>query len=131
MHLYEKGGFFKEHQDTLHAANHYATIVIRLPTGNQGGQLAILSETPDGSPEWIETECYYSSFGYAIFLTDIKHQVLPASNHLQSFWRFVTIAQQDWTANEQFALASLLEYHCVPFLFMHRHRDYDLSHFLG
>lgn len=39
MHIYKEGGKFSRHKDTIHAPNHYATLVISIPTEYTGGEL--------------------------------------------------------------------------------------------
>jgi len=42
MHIYEEGGFFLPHKDTLHADNHVATFVVGLPgIEYKGGELVV------------------------------------------------------------------------------------------
>ncbi len=39
MQIYQKGGKFENHKDTIHAPNHYATLVVSIPTTFTGGEL--------------------------------------------------------------------------------------------
>jgi len=39
MHIYNEGGKFEKHKDTLHATNHYATLIVGIGTQFKGGEL--------------------------------------------------------------------------------------------
>lgn len=70
MHIYEQGGHFQKHADTLHGPNHYATLLIPVPTEYEGGKLVLEANGRENIIDLKETD-------YVAFLTDLKHQVLP------------------------------------------------------
>ena len=72
MQIYGEGGFFKEHKDTVHAPNHFATLVIFLNSGYEGGELEV--ETEDRLYRFSG-----NSHLYAVFYTDMMHRVLPVT----------------------------------------------------
>jgi len=39
MQIYQEGGKFERHKDTIHAPNHYATLVVSIPVKFTGGEL--------------------------------------------------------------------------------------------
>jgi DnaJ family protein A protein 2 len=67
MHIYEVGGHFEKHKDTIHAPNHYATLVMGLNSEYTGGELVLEA---NGKDHILDVKN-----GYAIFLTDMNHQV--------------------------------------------------------
>ena len=65
MQIYEVGGHFKPHKDTIHAPNHYATLVIAVPESKfKGGLLCVDNKKID-----------FNVSSYALFMTDIEHSV--------------------------------------------------------
>ncbi len=72
MHIYEEGGKFEKHIDTLHAPNHYATLIVPLPNPYEGGQFVL---EVDGKQEKPDLK-----FKYLLFLTDLPHQVGPVTS---------------------------------------------------
>ena len=81
MHVYKEGGKFTRHKDTIHAPNHYATLVISVPTDFQGGELLLYENKNDETPL---TECKFKEYLYkensVIFLTDVEHEVLEVKS---------------------------------------------------
>ena len=69
---YQKGGFFKEHCDTLHAKDHFATLIIFPPGQNfTGGELVLIDDNVKetfvaNDPEKTVMVAFY---------TDLKHRV--------------------------------------------------------
>ena len=109
MQIYQKGGKFESHKDTIHAPNHYATLVVSIPTRFTGGELvsssrvapphdAIEKEYNEREEEVDETEvaevedevdknkylfkCNFSNYyeKSIIFLTDVNHEVKPITS---------------------------------------------------
>ena len=77
MQIYKEGGMFKKHKDTIHAPNHYATLIVFLPEFYDGGELCLYN---DGK---ILKEVKQTCTGYCdmvIFLTDVEHEVLPVKS---------------------------------------------------
>ena len=71
MQIYEVGGKFEKHKDTIHSPNHYATCVVNIPTKFKGGELILYN-----SDNSILYECKFGySSGSILFLTDIDHEV--------------------------------------------------------
>jgi hypothetical protein len=68
MHLYRPGDFFVAHKNTVHANNHYATVVVVLPGEFTGGQLNVQDEV-------FFTSSSTSHVQYCAFFTDCIHQV--------------------------------------------------------
>jgi len=72
MQIYKKGGMFTKHKDTIHAPNHYATLVVFIPTKYLGGDLCLYNKGE--LVKKIESSNYFQMI---IFLTDLEHEVLP------------------------------------------------------
>lgn len=80
LQMYGVNGHFKEHTDTLHHANHVATLLIRLPTTYTGGELMLT-----GNP-W---EHYGDSYLHWIaFFTDTPHEVKPVKSGFRAMLQF-------------------------------------------
>lgn len=103
MQIYQEGGKFERHKDTIHAPNHYATLVVSIPVKFTGGELcggvapphdAILKskeevEVADEVEEVLENEDHNYLFKTnlsdyyeksIIFLTDLDHEVKPVTS---------------------------------------------------
>lgn len=70
--MYEAGGMFVKHRDTLHAPNHYATLIVGFPSDYTGGEFVL--ELSDGSENQIDMKTKRSN-KFVIFLTDMPHYV--------------------------------------------------------
>jgi hypothetical protein len=73
MQIYQKGGKFKRHKDTVHASNHYATLVVSVPTEFKGGKLILYENKGDEEP--LTEYKYNYNEGSILFLTDVEHEV--------------------------------------------------------
>lgn len=71
--VYESGGHFTKHQDTLHGDNHIASLVIVFGDC-EGGDLVI---DHDGSQ--VTLSAASNQLKYAMFFTDCRHEVLPVT----------------------------------------------------
>lgn len=83
MHIYEEGGKFERHIDTLHAPNHYATLVVGVPGPSQyeGGEFML---EVDGQEHQIDLRANQDgkgsiSFNFVVFLTDLPHEIKPVT----------------------------------------------------
>ncbi len=58
MQIYQEGGKFESHKDTIHTPNHYATLVVSIPTTFTGGELVSCSRVapPHDAVEKVEKE---------------------------------------------------------------------------
>ena len=76
MHIYQEGGKFEKHKDTLHASNHYATLIVGIDTKFNGGKLHLY----ENEKELIT--CSFNCWGEnsIIFLTDVEHEVMPVTS---------------------------------------------------
>lgn len=77
MHIYEKGGKFKCHRDTLHAANHFATLIVGVTWNFSGGQLIVHENNDKQHIIKFNSKCYQNQckIKYAVFVTDAYHEV--------------------------------------------------------
>ncbi|KAJ3055670.1 hypothetical protein HK097_009788 [Rhizophlyctis rosea] len=75
LQMYEVGGHFKRHRDTVHSTNHYGTLIVGLPTneGYEGGEFVLYP--PDREPVTIDLQVDHWQRRYAVFLTDLEHEV--------------------------------------------------------
>lgn len=74
MQIYKEGGKFTRHKDTIHAPNHYATLVVSLNSNKfKGGELVLYKNDSD---EVLHSKSFNSYCDNGIiFLTDIDHEV--------------------------------------------------------
>ena len=80
MQIYKEGGKFKRHKDTVHAPNHYATLVLGITYDYMGGDLVLYGD--DGNEL---TQCNFNTRVYEsiMFLTDVDHEVLPVTSGIR------------------------------------------------
>ena len=79
LHMYEEGGMFLTHRDTLHASNHYATLIVGLPTEYTGGEFAL--EVENGKEKKFDLRSKNGN-KFLIFLPDMRHQILKVRQSL-------------------------------------------------
>ena len=77
LHLYETGGMFVKHRDTVHAPNHHATLIVSLPCEYTGG--AFVLEIGEGKTQEYDF-LPRDQVHYLLFLTDMPHQVMPVES---------------------------------------------------
>ena len=97
MHIYEKGGKFEKHKDTLHAANHYATLIITYPTTFKGGYFVL---EVDGEPQSFCWE-NASESKYLIFLTDMPHEVKEVTEGTRVVLQYDVYLEDNPLANDE------------------------------
>ncbi|KAF9017792.1 hypothetical protein BDZ89DRAFT_1140493 [Hymenopellis radicata] len=81
LNIYDKGGFFKPHQDTPRAENMFGSLVIVFPTPHEGGTLILR----DGDVEWTFDAARLLASAtpeapkvtYVAFYSDLEHEVTP------------------------------------------------------
>jgi hypothetical protein len=85
--IYEEGGMFKPHRDTLRGENNIATLVVTLPVcgGAKGGELILFHESitsNDGDTETVELLPLDESHNaeWCAFFTDVVHEVKPVTS---------------------------------------------------
>lgn len=77
LHIYEAGGFFESHVDTLHAPNHFATLIIALPTEHEGGDLTVTHNGWDNV--FTSDKDHWMGLPWCAFFTDCHHSVAPVT----------------------------------------------------
>lgn len=80
LQMYGVNGHFKKHTDTLHHANHVATLLIRLPTTFTGGELLLDKYKWDPYPN--------PHLDYIAFFTDTPHEVKPVKSGFRAMLQF-------------------------------------------
>ncbi len=96
MQIYQEGGKFERHKDTIHAPNHYATLVVNVSKIFTGGELVLYKnsyeknernelETETEKNENILHTCKFTDWneGSILFLTDIDHEVKPVKSGIR------------------------------------------------
>lgn len=73
--LYEEGGHFKTHKDTVKEPGMFGTLVIQLPSQFSGGT-SIVSHQGESKRFELEVDCE-SKFQYTAFYADCEHENLP------------------------------------------------------
>lgn len=89
LHMYGPGGKFEDHVDTLHAADHVATVVLALPSTHVGGLLRVRHNGEavefDFSKKPRLNKYRRKFLRYGVFFTDCTHSV----QEVTSGWRVV------------------------------------------
>jgi len=107
MHIYEPGGHFKWHRDTLHGDDHIATLVFVLPTKFKGGQLQFCGKWYFNDPPKSADKCCDDDSEpgenelvatkntdemklplWNIFYTDHYHRVTPVTEGIRIVLQF-------------------------------------------
>lgn len=102
MHIYEKGGLFMKHRDTLHAPNHFATLIIGINNNYSGGNLII-----DDLHQNIQHEIKFNSKSqydkdfvhFAIFTTDSYHQVTEVTDGVRVVLQYDLYLEENESEN--------------------------------
>jgi len=104
MHIYQPGGHFEEHADTLHGPDHMATLVIGLPVKHKGGALVVKSfaDALDKRDfgEFFSTGIT-TSLPYAAFFTDCKHTVKPVTEGTRVVLQYDLFKEPNNTQDEE------------------------------
>ncbi|KAF8915525.1 hypothetical protein CPB85DRAFT_1432835 [Mucidula mucida] len=81
LNVYDKGGFFKPHQDTPRAENMFGSLVIVFPTPHEGGTLILRDEglewTFDAAQLLASVTSEAPKVAYVAFYSDVEHEVMP------------------------------------------------------
>ncbi|KAF9017802.1 hypothetical protein BDZ89DRAFT_1074557 [Hymenopellis radicata] len=81
LNVYDKGGFFKAHQDTPRAENMFGSLVIVFPTPHEGGTLILRDEGVEWSFDAAQLLASVTSetpnVAYVAFYSDLEHEVMP------------------------------------------------------
>jgi len=91
--IYEKDGFFAEHADTQHGADHLGTLVICLPVEHEGGEFILFDDgnelklpfdelVKDGEVPWVA------------FYSDVKHKVEVVKSGVRMTLQYDLMAQK-------------------------------------
>ena len=90
MQIYQEGGKFERHKDTIHAPNHYATLVVNVPNSFTGGELVLYKDSYRNEENKLENEnilhtCKFTGWdeGSILFLSDIDHEVKPVKSGIR------------------------------------------------
>ncbi len=94
MHIYKKGGMFLTHCNTLHALNHYATLIVGLPMEYTGGKFVL--DVGDG-----KTECFdfqnMDTNQFLVFLTGMPHQVMKIKTGVRVVLQYDMYLKDKWS----------------------------------
>jgi hypothetical protein len=77
--IYDEGGFFDKHIDTLHGSNHFATLLLCLPSQHEGGTLLVSHGKETKRIEFDKMSSDNKLFQWACFFTDCVHEVQPVT----------------------------------------------------
>lgn len=96
MQIYEKGGKFNRHKDTIHSPNHYATLVLNIPVPKapfKGGELVLYKNDTDE----VLTDCNFKIYydNSIIFLTDIDHEVKEVTDGIRIVLQYDVYIEDD------------------------------------
>lgn len=75
LNIYEEGGFFTEHVDSLHGSNHFASFVMLLPSKHEGGTLLVSHEKEIKRFEFDKLSSNIQCIQWTCFYTDCVHKV--------------------------------------------------------
>lgn len=92
LHIYQEGGMFKPHRDTIHDPNHVATMVVQLPSEFTGGELVL-----HHNGATVETEG-----NIFMFYTDVEHEVRPVTSGVRMVLQFDLYEEADpWSDDDR------------------------------
>ena len=83
--LYEKGGHFKAHKDTVKQEGMFGTLVLQLPSVFQGSD-SVVSHRGETKRFKISEDCETTS-RYMAFYGDCEHEIMPVTEG----WRFCLV----------------------------------------
>ena len=83
--LYEQGGHFKPHKDTVKEEGMFGTLVLQLPSEFKGSN-SIVSHQGQTKEFELSADCD-SKFRYMAFYGDCEHEILP----VEEGWRFCLV----------------------------------------
>lgn len=86
MQIYEAGGHFAKHTDTLHAPNHVATLLLMLPVAHAGGELCLTNGSTK-QQYFDDPYCQYE-MPFVCFFTDMPHEVKPVTSGIRIVVQF-------------------------------------------
>ncbi|KAF8894724.1 hypothetical protein BD779DRAFT_1609373 [Infundibulicybe gibba] len=77
LNVYDKGSFFKSHQDTPRGTDMFGSLVIVFPTQHEGGKLLLRHRGEEWSFDSATAVSQQDepSFGYVAFYSDVEHEV--------------------------------------------------------
>jgi predicted 2-oxoglutarate/Fe(II)-dependent dioxygenase YbiX len=77
--IYDEGGFFDKHIDTIHGSNRFATLLLCLPSQHEGGTLLVFHGKETKRIEFDKMSSDNQSLQWACFFTDCVHEVQPVT----------------------------------------------------
>jgi hypothetical protein len=91
MHIYQEGGHFDFHRDTLHEPNHQATLLLEVRSAHEGGTFVI---DHDGKlfEKSFEPKVNDKCLKWLAFYTDAKHKVEPVTSGTRMVIQYDVIA---------------------------------------
>ena len=78
--IYEKGAFFKEHQDSEKAPGMFGTLVIALPSEHEGGQVVLRHNKQEVVFDSAERSTAFFGASYAAWYANVYHEVKPVTS---------------------------------------------------
>ncbi|KAL9655062.1 hypothetical protein ABK040_008844 [Willaertia magna] len=91
--IYEEGGHFKEHIDTLHGPDHVGTAVVCLPSKHEGGDLVVWKGKTEKRFSFADKS--ESGVTWAAFYTDCKHLVEPITSGTRIVLQYDLFGNED------------------------------------
>ncbi|KAF9027605.1 hypothetical protein BDZ89DRAFT_951991, partial [Hymenopellis radicata] len=84
LNIYDKGAFFKAHQDTPRADNMFGSLVIVFPTAHEGGTLLLREKGSewsfDSAQMLAKSTATEPEIAYVAFYSDTEHEILPVTS---------------------------------------------------
>ncbi|KAF9053854.1 hypothetical protein BDZ89DRAFT_1004937 [Hymenopellis radicata] len=84
LNVYDKGAFFKAHQDTPRADNMFGSLVIVFPPAHKGGDLILREKGSewafDSAQMLAKSTSTEPEIAYVAFYSDTEHEVLPVTS---------------------------------------------------
>eukprot|EP01080_Neovahlkampfia_damariscottae_P001872 gene1872-1013_t len=80
MVLYEKGSHFSVHKDTLRRKNHFATLVLFVPSNYEGGEFILEHNTFKKEFDFSIQKDNELKFNWLAFYTDCDHEIKELKN---------------------------------------------------
>lgn len=99
--MYESGGHFDYHRDTVHGPNHLATLLVEVKALHEGGALWFQHE----GEEWVGADFSQTTsednIHYIAFYTDVLHKVAPVTKGIRAVLQFDVLVEQEPKSDEE------------------------------
>ncbi len=100
MAIYQDGGHFDIHRDSLHAHNHQATLLVEVKSDHEGGTLIIGQEDKEHKETFSEATSD-GSLRWVAFYTDLHHKVEKVTNGTRIMLQYYVYVDVNGACNDE------------------------------